>query len=296
MNATLSPPSAPKLNGNPPANPGNHSADQQGKRLQELIERIQALPDAVARDLLHDCVQSVLALHGDGLARILQLLRNALGADHEVHQALLRDKLVRSLLLIHGLHPSSLEARLREALEKIRPYMQSHGGNVELIHLENDRARLRLEGTCKSCPSSSVTLELAVRQAVEEACPDLLGFEVEGVVAQSPAPEHLPADAPRWTVLDGFGDLNDGALRSLLVATVPVLFVKAGGNLYAYRNHCPACQTRLDIGFLSSTELHCRHGHRFDVRRAGLSLDNLESHLEPFPLLMEKGAVKISVR
>src|SRR5262249_24949788 len=102
--------------------------------------------------------------------------------------ALAHDKLVRGLLLIHGLHPVPLESRLAAALDKIRPYLQSHGGNVELISLRNDIARLRLQGTRRSCPSSAITLELAVRHALEEACPDLAGFEVEGA-----APEPEPA-------------------------------------------------------------------------------------------------------
>jgi Fe-S cluster biogenesis protein NfuA len=80
-----------------------------------------------------------------------------------------------------------LEKRLRGALEKVRPYMQSHGGNIELLSLEDDVARIRLQGTCKTCPSSAVTLELAVRRAVEEACPDLLGFEVVGMNEDAPA-------------------------------------------------------------------------------------------------------------
>ena len=63
--------------------------------------------------------------------------------------------------------------------------MASHGGNVELLSLENEVARLRLQGACKTCPSSTITMELALRQAIEEACPDLAGFEVEGTV---PAP------------------------------------------------------------------------------------------------------------
>jgi Fe-S cluster biogenesis protein NfuA len=94
------------------------------------------------------------------------------------------------LLLIHGLHPVSLEDRLLGALDKIRPYLQSHGGNVELLGFQNDVARLRLQGTCKTCPSSSLTLELAVRQVIEESCPDLAGFEVEPVTpaAEQAAP------------------------------------------------------------------------------------------------------------
>jgi Fe-S cluster biogenesis protein NfuA len=272
MNAT------PKLNGHAEGLPG-------------LIRQIESLPDARARGLLHECLQSVLAMHGDGLARILQLVKNSGAAGREVSDALQRDKLVRSLLLIHGLHPVPLETRLREALEKVRPYMQSHGGNVELLQLENERARLRLEGTCKSCPSSSVTLELAVRQAVEEACPDLLGFEVEGV-----ATDHTPAEAPKWTIIEDFGRLEDGEMRPLEIGAVAVLVLKAGGQLYAYRNKCPACETRLDAAVLEAKVLRCRGGHRFDVQRAGFCPDDPEIHLEPFPLLAVNGSVKIAVR
>jgi Fe-S cluster biogenesis protein NfuA len=185
MTATSERISPPALNGNHSGalsgsdNGGSHSRE---KHIQKLVEQIEAFPNADARALLHECLQSVLALYGDGLARVLQLVNNA-GADGEkVHEALIHDKLLRGLLLIHGLHPQSLEARLQEALGKIRPYLQSHGGNVELLALENDVAKLRLQGTCKTCPSSTITLELAVRQAIESACPDLLGFEVEGVL------------------------------------------------------------------------------------------------------------------
>ena len=166
------------------------SISHEGQRLEELIERVEALPDPEARELAQDCLHSVLQLHGEGLGRILQLVKNA-GVDGEkVREALLRDKLVRGLLLIHGLHPLSLEERLKGALDKIRPYLKSHGGDVELVALQDDVARLRLRGTCKSCPSSSVTLELAVRQVIEEACPDLAGFEVEELKPEpaQPAP------------------------------------------------------------------------------------------------------------
>ncbi|HEY3861851.1 MAG TPA: NifU family protein [Verrucomicrobiae bacterium] len=165
---------------------------QEGRKLQDMIARIEQMPDAEARDLTRECLQSVLTLHGEGLERMLLLIKNAGAAGREISEALQRDKLTRGLLLIHGLHPVPLARRLADALDKVRPYMQSHGGNVELLSLENDVATLRLQGACKTCPSSAVTLELAVRQAVEEACPDLLGFEVEGSITQEQATEHTP--------------------------------------------------------------------------------------------------------
>lgn len=147
------------------------------RRLEELLAQIAAEANPASRALFKDCLQSLLAFYGEGLARIIEHLQRD-DAGHVFLDALANDSTVRELLLIHGLHPVPLETRLMGALEKVRPYLQSHGGNIEFLGLEGDVARIRLQGTCKSCPSSAVTLELAVRRAVEEACPDLLALEL----------------------------------------------------------------------------------------------------------------------
>ena len=66
--------------------------------------------------------------------------------------------------------------------------MESHGGNVELLSLEDGVARISLRGSCSDCAASSVTLELAIKQALEEAAPDLEGLEVEGVAPPPTGP------------------------------------------------------------------------------------------------------------
>ncbi len=294
------PPENPSSNGAKPKDGGG--LNQQGKRIQELIEQIESLPDPKARALMQECVQSLVAFYGEGLARVLEVAREAGPAGEKVFQSLLDDTTVRGLLFIHGLHPVDLETRLRQALDKVRPYMESHGGNVELIRLENDYAQLRLEGHCKTCPSSAVTLELAVRQAIEEACPDLQGFDVEGMPeVAAAAPEtftHTPNAAPgSWTIIDGAEALADGALLPRHVAGVALLLCKLDGQLFAYRDQCPACNLPLHLGaLLHGGILSCRAQHRYDVRRAGRSLDEPGRHLDPFPLLTnETGVVKVAL-
>lgn len=158
---------------------GSGGTEAVGRRLQELLARAERIPNESARALVYESLQSLLAFYGDGLAQLLKVLKES-SAGPEIFGRLVADPLVSGVLLIHGLHPVPLEARLLVALDKLRPYFKSHGGNVELVSLENDFARLRLQGTCKTCPSSAVTLELAVRRALEEACPDLVGFAVDG--------------------------------------------------------------------------------------------------------------------
>jgi Fe-S cluster biogenesis protein NfuA len=75
-----------------------------------------------------------------------------------------------------------------QALETVRPYMESHGGDVQLVQLTDDGfARLRLEGSCHGCSASRATLESAITRALEEHCPDLAGLEVGGVLEEGGA-------------------------------------------------------------------------------------------------------------
>ncbi len=176
-----------------------------GGRIQRLLEQIEALPSPSTRELIHEFMEATLAFYGQGLARILQVVSESGAEGEKAYQHLINDKVVRGLLLIHDLHPADLETRLRDALDQVRPYLESHGGNVELISLTGQTARLRLEGTCKSCASSAVTLELAIRQAIEEACPDLIGFDVEGIpqeeASQSTVARPAERAKPNWLAL-----------------------------------------------------------------------------------------------
>ena len=146
-----------------------------------------------------------MELYGEGLEKIMSALDASGERGREIRDALVADGTVGSLLLIHGLYPVDLEDRVLEALEQVRPYLASHGGDVEFLGLNGDVARLRLTGSCDGCPASASTLELAIKQSLEEGAPDLLGIEVEGIADASPKPSGLGAPLPL---------LNGGAMRS----------------------------------------------------------------------------------
>jgi Fe-S cluster biogenesis protein NfuA len=102
--------------------------------------------------------------------------------DGTLAAALAGDDVVAHLLLLHGLHPVPLEARVRGALAEVRPYLESHGGNVELLGVDDGVVRLRMQGSCSGCPSSTMTLKLAIEEAIHKAAPD-----VQDVVAEDEA-------------------------------------------------------------------------------------------------------------
>jgi Fe-S cluster biogenesis protein NfuA/nitrite reductase/ring-hydroxylating ferredoxin subunit len=276
-------------------------------RMEALLEEIEALEDPTARSKAAEMVGVLLDLYGEGLARMMEVV--AEGEERErTFEAFASDELISHLLLLHGLHPLDLETRVAGALEEVRPYLRSHGGNVELMGIESGVARLRLEGSCNGCPSSTMTLKLAIEEAIQKAAPDLDRIEAEGVAEPQPAPNFVAGPTLRrkkkppeengaaWTAV-GEVVLSAGEMLVREISGEPVLFVKLANDLYTYRNLCPGCGESLEGGSLKVADLGCRAcERRYDVRRAGRCLDDPGLHLEPFPLLVgEEGIVKIAL-
>lgn len=150
------------------------------ERVQTLTAQLEAVADPAARDCAEQLVAAVAALYGEGLERIFAALAEEGLSAAAARERLVGDGVVASLLLLHDLYPVGLEERVAQALEEVRPYLDSHGGGIELLAIEDGVARLRLRGSCDGCAASAATLEAAVETALRAAAPDLLGIDVEG--------------------------------------------------------------------------------------------------------------------
>ncbi|HEX3814697.1 MAG TPA: NifU family protein [Mycobacteriales bacterium] len=157
------------------------SPQETAARIGELLEH----SDPAGAAQLDEAVRLLVELYGDGLNRILELLAERPDGVEQIEQ-LAEDPLICSLLLIHDLHPVDVTARVAAALEKVRPYLGSHAGGVELLGIDDAGVvHLQLEGSCDGCPSSAVTAKVAIEGAILEAAPELTGVEVEGVLAEN---------------------------------------------------------------------------------------------------------------
>lgn len=288
--------------------------------LRAVGERIDALLDAsssggaVARERTEELVRLVADLYGAGIERILDLLYEAGHLDDEALALLANDDLVASLLIVHGLHPHSVEQRVEQALERVRPYLGSHGGDVELLAVTQDGAvRLRLLGSCDGCPSSSVTLKLAVEGAIEAAAPEISTIEVETATDAATSPtisvdslmSHVrePSAAGSWQSVPELGDLRPGAVTEVLVEETRTLVCRVGDDLYAFCSRCARCGADLRGASLARRLGGDRHDAllvcpgcqaHFDVRRAGACVDDPALHLDPLPLLRDEGGVCVA--
>jgi Fe-S cluster biogenesis protein NfuA/nitrite reductase/ring-hydroxylating ferredoxin subunit len=282
------------------------------KSIEALVHQIENVPDPALKATAKDLVQSLMELHGAGIERMLEIVHQSAASGPAIIEALGRDDLVRSLLLIYGLHPDDLETRVSQALEKTRPYLKSHGGNVNLVGVdERGAVTLRLEGNCHGCPSSSATLKLAVEDAIYEAAPDVTAIIVQGSIQeQQPAAAFVPlsqlggsghtakteVDSVGWEEVFGLDAIPSGTLRREEVSGREILFCRLEETLYAYNNSCPGCGQPLGAAQLQGTVLACPIcSQHYDVVRAGRGVDLDSIHLEPVPLLSENGRVRVAL-
>ena len=155
-----------------------------GARIERLLDDVHAAVDGRAYAVVEELVRQLTELYGAGLARIVELTRDA---DPKLVDRFGADELVASLLLVHGLHPVGVEDRVEAALQSVRPFLAHHDGDVELLGIDPDAGAvlLRLLGSCDGCPSSAVTLQMAVERAIVDAAPEIVHIDVE---AAAPLP------------------------------------------------------------------------------------------------------------
>jgi Fe-S cluster biogenesis protein NfuA/nitrite reductase/ring-hydroxylating ferredoxin subunit len=277
-----------------------------GDRIERLLEEVRSMASPPTWERVEDLVRTVVGLYGEGLKKIVEVVATAEVGGEEMQKRLLADKVVESLLLVHGLHPDDFPTRVSKALERVRPYLGSHGGDIELV-LADERSgevRLRLGGSCDGCPSSILTVKTAVESAIREAAPEVTSIEVEGIVEAVKKTPHLPPGVhvnghdtePSWIALGGIPEITVGRLAATEITGAKLLLCRVQDHLYAYRDGCPACGSGIVAGELSGDLLTCPScAERYDVRLAGRSIRRRELHLEPIPLLEDADGIRIAL-
>jgi Fe-S cluster biogenesis protein NfuA/nitrite reductase/ring-hydroxylating ferredoxin subunit len=293
-----------------------------GDRIQTLLDA-SAASGPVAHERAEQLVREVTDLYGAGLQRMMRL---AVSANPELAETFSADQLVASLLLVHDLHPHGIERRVSDALDSVRPYLGSHGGDVHLIEVadgpEGGVVRLQFSGSCKSCPSSSVTLELAVEDAIRAAAPEVDSIEV--IAAEQPKPASASASAsvippeslmtrlhtnghskPVWHQVPDVAGLAPGEVGGFTVDGITVVACRVGEDFFAYRDRCGNCGESLAGAALhkvmasNQPVLRCpRCRAHFDVVHAGRCVDGAgdsAAHLEPVPLLERSGVLSMAL-
>ena len=274
-------------------------------RIEPLLEEIRSMASPPVWERVEEVVRSVVQLYGEGLKRIDEIAAADGAAGEHLRAQLAADDLVSSLLILHGLHPKDFETRVHEALERVRPYLGSHGGDVEIVETNVDTGlvRLRMKGSCDGCPSSLLTVKLAVEGAIRESAPEATKIEVEGITdAEAPA---IASKSPRYQSVDiepawvSIGDQNEfpaSRLTSFEAMGSRIVLCRIDGRLYAYRDACPACGSPMGGGNVNGSLMVCPSCNKnYDPSLAGRSTESRGLHLEPVPLLEDRDGVRVAI-
>jgi hypothetical protein len=159
---------------------GDRSEFEESLRpVEALIATLDRIPDPAVREPARELVELVLELHTLGLARIAAIVAGSLGGAPLLDR-LAEDPQVRAILLLHGLHPREAEARIRAAIDRLRPDWALRGIGVRLHEVAGGTARL-FATAGGNRPIDAAALRAEIEAAIVDAAPDLEDIVIEGL-------------------------------------------------------------------------------------------------------------------
>ena len=253
--------------------------------LERLVQDIARLENIVtswdqSQQLTVQALKSAIEeLNKEGFKRLIRSLKD----DPEARAALgqsVTDPLVYGVLRFHGLVKESLQTRIERALDEVRPFMATHGGDVELVAVKPpDSVEVRLIGSCHGCPASSQTLTEGVEKAVRSHCPEILHINQvskgapegnHGSVATngvatvhfiSPFALHAKAG---WIDAGELDDIPEGGITERAIKNRSVLLSKTGSSVSCFDNQCAHLGMPLEMGTVKDGIITCSyHGFQY---------------------------------
>jgi hypothetical protein len=146
-------------------------------RIDRLLGELRASSSSFAWSRIEEILIAVSEMYGRGLARMLELFVERGGA--ATHGALGEDPLVGSLLLLHGLHPVPLEARVERAVYRVRRALGAERGTIAHWLDADGRLTLRVSGDWTSSGLSRQRADAIARRIVEDGAPDVSDLFVD---------------------------------------------------------------------------------------------------------------------
>ncbi len=287
----------------PTLTPASSDLERLAQQVDRTLEDVRSRPQEVQAPALA-LKDAIEAFHKLGLTRIIQRLKdNPHGK--EILFELIDEPSIHALFTMHGLVREDLGTRITRVLDMVRPYMQSHGGDVELVRATPDTVYVRLSGSCNGCSMSAVTLRNTVEEAIHEHLPQIRAVEV---VPNEPEPSpagFVPLDSLSSAPYVDHG-WAIGPAPSSIIHAVPfrwdidgtsILVLRFHEKLQAFRNECAHLGMPLDGGSVDPDTgvLTCPwHGFRYDCA-SGECLTVPEAQLEGLPLRIEKGRIAVRV-
>lgn len=277
-------------------------------KLEELVQEISRFEAIISewneseRYVALGLKRAIEELHKTALERLIKnIKKESLSAlRHAVD-----DEFIYAVFLYHELvkpPQPPLEKRIQTALAEVRPGLQSHNGDVELVAIQlPDTVEVRLVGTCSNCPASTLTLTQGIEQAIKSHCP-----EITQVIAVS---SNLKVDNSKQNLINHLSQLRGATwVRVTTVEQVPesgILEVSFAGNslilyrhgidIVCYQNACAHLGYALDRGEVDNGIITClHHGFKYNLKTGEcLTIPDVSLQLYPVQIKEDKVFVQL---
>ncbi|MEH1942022.1 MAG: NifU family protein [Nostoc sp.] len=263
--------------------------------LEELVQEINRFEAIISEwDESQRCVavglkRAIEALHKAALTNLIKSLKQ------ESMSALrhaVADEVVYAVLLYHELvkpPKPPLAQRIQIAFEEIRPGLQSHNGDVELVAIKPpDTVEVRLIGTCSSCPTSTLTLSQGVEQAIKKHCPEITKIvAVTNNLTVNNANSGLISPfsskiTSTWIKAATIDRVPEFSVLAVQLAGTSLILYRQGVMVTCYRNACTHLGSSLEKGKVENGIITCpSHGFQYSLE-TGKCLTAPDISLQPY--------------
>lgn len=281
-------------------------AQDSKQSLEKLLQDIESLQTVVAtfdareRNTVEALRRAIDALHKEALTHLIRTLKSTPEAMAALKEAS-SDEVVYSVLRHHNLIKPSLNERIEQALDSVRPILQGHGGNVELVEIVlPDKAIVRLIGACSGCPASELTLSEGVEKAIKEFCPEIATIEKAKGVCNQPSSASVQFISPfakneqTWIFAAKLSEIPLDQIIAVDVQGQSVLLSNTAGKIVCYQNACSHLGMPLDSAEVKEGILKCPY-HSFEyLLKSGECLTVPEVQLHTHAVRVTEDQVEVS--
>ncbi|MBI5033731.1 MAG: NifU family protein [Chloroflexi bacterium] len=277
------------------------------QRLDELVQEFDELPFPDVREKAFEMLQLIDAVHRESLGRLIAFIHQQ-GHPELVLRAA-HDPAVQTLLHLYDFLPTEDREQVELALEAIRPYIHSHGGQVQVLGVEEGIVHLRLTGTCHGCAGSVNTLQRGIEVALRDHYPRFQRIEVHDAapVPTHQAPGVIPIDQlktvsrremrqPVFTRVAAVQDIPIGTYKVFEVDHTRAFIANVNGEIFAVHNNCPGSAAPLNLGRFKPPIIVCPwHNETWDIR-TGKRLDGERGpNLQVLPVAIVDGTIQLAI-
>lgn len=270
--------------------------------LEELdgrIGQLEHLPHPEVQQQVFTVLQLIDRLHRGSVNRLSAFLK-----EKNLWDDALDDEAINLLFTLYDQIPLDEATQVDDALQSVRPYIESHGGELEVVKVEEGVVHVMLKGSCQSCSASSATLTHGVETALREG---FAGFK-DMIVHESNEPARddwielnvLPPGAsqrgPVFKEVARLSTLSEGRANSIVLEQKNILLVRQKFDVFAYDAQCPGCGLPLEGAKVSGNVLVCTWTNcAFDTRN-GRRVDGEESGgLKVYPVTVQGDQVLLAM-